>query len=121
MGSALRRGKGGPVRILLLWACMQIVFTLGASSWRFAQFYKVHDPGERRRTEKDAIKARALGISIYEERTPPWHRHPEDLVSKKNSQQTFLQLCTRQSSWELQCRGARTEEIRAPGLTADGG
>jgi len=45
MFSAARRWKGRPVRTLLLWACMQTAFALGASSRPLARLYKAHNPG----------------------------------------------------------------------------
>ncbi len=45
MFSAARRWKGRPVRTLLLWACMQTAFALGASPWQLARFYKAHNSG----------------------------------------------------------------------------
>jgi rSAM/selenodomain-associated transferase 2 len=46
--SAARRWKGRTVRTLLLWACMQTAFALGASPWQLARFYKAHNPGHAR-------------------------------------------------------------------------
>jgi rSAM/selenodomain-associated transferase 2 len=54
MVSAARRWKGRPIRTLMLWACMQIAFALGASPWRLAQFYKAHNPARAPRDRKDA-------------------------------------------------------------------
>lgn len=54
MVSAARRWKGRPVRTLLLWACMQIAFALGASPWRLVQFYKAHNPARASKDRKDA-------------------------------------------------------------------
>lgn len=42
--SATRRWKGRPIRTLLLWACMQSAFALGASPWQLARLYKAHNP-----------------------------------------------------------------------------
>ena len=39
MVSAARRWEGRPLRTLLLWACMQVAFALGASPWRLVRFY----------------------------------------------------------------------------------
>jgi hypothetical protein len=40
MVSAARRWEGRPLRTLLLWISMQTAFSLGASPWRLAQFYR---------------------------------------------------------------------------------